>query len=190
MADLTKRALEQALKDELKKKPFDDLTVTDLARDCGINRMTFYYHFHDIYDLVEWALVEDARKALGNNRTYETWEQGFREIFRYCLRNKEFICNVYHSVNHEPIYRYLTEVAYELVEGVVKEEAAGMDVSCQDQKFIADFYKYAFVGIVLDWVEHDMVEDPQQIMTRLVILTKNNIPTALKNFASTSKQAK
>ncbi len=35
--------------------------------------MTFYYHFQDIYDLVEWSCEEDARQALANNKTAETW---------------------------------------------------------------------------------------------------------------------
>ena len=42
MSDLTKRALEQSLKNLLLKKPLNKITVADIADDCGINRMTFY----------------------------------------------------------------------------------------------------------------------------------------------------
>ncbi len=41
-----------------------------------------------------------------------------------------------------------------------------MDVSDEDQKFIADIYKYSFVGLMLDWIKHDMKEDPKQIIYR------------------------
>ena len=64
MSQVTKRALEQSLKNLLLKKPLTKITINDIAQDCGINRMTFYYHFKDIYDLVEWAYLEDARAAL------------------------------------------------------------------------------------------------------------------------------
>ena len=64
MSQITKRALEQSLKNLLLKKPLTKITINDIAEDCGINRMTFYYHFKDIYDLVEWSCMEDARKAL------------------------------------------------------------------------------------------------------------------------------
>lgn len=64
MSQTTKRALEASLKNLLAQKPLDKITINDIATDCGINRMTFYYHFKDIYDLVEWSCVEDARKAL------------------------------------------------------------------------------------------------------------------------------
>ena len=52
MSQITKRALEQSLKNLLLQKPLTKITVGDIAEDCGINRMTFYYHFKDIYDLV------------------------------------------------------------------------------------------------------------------------------------------
>ena len=45
MSQVTKRALEQSLKNLLLKKPLNKITINDIAEDCGINRMTFYYHF-------------------------------------------------------------------------------------------------------------------------------------------------
>ena len=60
MTQVTKRALEEALKRLLLEKPLSKITIQDLADECGISRMTFYYHFKDIYDLVEWSFVEDA----------------------------------------------------------------------------------------------------------------------------------
>ena len=62
MSQITKRALEASLKKMLLQKPLDKITIADLTDDCGVNRMTFYYHFKDIYDLVEWACVEDAAR--------------------------------------------------------------------------------------------------------------------------------
>ena len=59
MSQLTKRALEQSLKNLLAYKPLTKITVGDIADDCGINRMTFYYHFKDIYDLADY-LENDA----------------------------------------------------------------------------------------------------------------------------------
>ena len=55
MPNRTKQALEASLKKLLLEKPLDRITIQDLAADSGISRMTFYYHFQDIYDLVEWV---------------------------------------------------------------------------------------------------------------------------------------
>ena len=155
MSELTKRALEQSLKNLLLQKPLNKITISDIADDCGINRMTFYYHFKDIYDLVEWSCQEDAAKALAGKKTYETWQQGFEQIFEAVLANKPFIMNVYHSVSREQVENYLYQLTYDLLEGVVEEQAAGMSVRPEDKAFIANVYKYAFVGLMLDWIKHN-----------------------------------
>ncbi len=54
MSQTTKRALANSLKSLMAKKPLDKITVTDIAKDCGVNRQTFYYHFKDIFDLIEF----------------------------------------------------------------------------------------------------------------------------------------
>ena len=112
MSQITKRALEQSLKNLLREKPLSKITVTDITEDCGISRMTFYYHFKDIYDLVEWACMEDAAKALANKKTYDTWQQGFIQIFHAVRENKVFVMNVYRCVSREQVEKYLVRSAH------------------------------------------------------------------------------
>ena len=90
MSQMTKRALVASLKELLAEKPLDKITVTDLTEHCGVNRMTFYYHFKDIYDLVEWACIENATRALAGQKTYDTWQQGFLQILQAVQRDKVF----------------------------------------------------------------------------------------------------
>ena len=182
MSQTTKRALEASLKNLLLQKPLDKITINDIAEDCGINRMTFYYHFKDIFDLVEWSCVEDATKALEGKKTYDTWQQGFLRIFEAVLANKPFILNVYHSVSREQVEIYLFKLTYDLLIGVVEEKAQGMAVRDEDKKFIADFYKYGFVGLMLDWIKNGMKEEPQTIIDRLSSLVHGNITSALDNY--------
>ena len=82
MAQTTKKALAASLKHLLLQKPLNKITISDIARDCGINRMTFYYHFKDIYDLVEWMCIDESAKALEGKKEYDTWQQGFWASFR------------------------------------------------------------------------------------------------------------
>lgn len=181
MSNITKRALEASLKHLLLQKPLNKITVGDIANDCGINRMTFYYHFKDIYDLIEWSCVEDATKALEGKKTYDTWQEGFLNIFNAVLDNKPFIMNVYRSVSREQIEMYLYKLTYNLLIDVVNEKSVGMAVSDEDKKFIADFYKYAFVGIMLNWIRNDMKEEPKQIVDRISVLIHGNITRTLNN---------
>jgi len=182
MSQTTKRALEASLKHLLLQKPLDKITINDIAEDCGISRMTFYYHFKDIYDLVEWSCVEDATRALEGKKTYDTWQQGFLQIFEAVQANRPFILNVYHSVSREQVELYLYKLTYDLLIGVVEEEAAGMAVRAEDKKFIADFFKFAFVGLMLDWIKNDMREDPKAIVARLAVLVRGSMASALNNY--------
>ena len=75
MSNITKRALEDSLKHLLLKKPVNKITINDITEDCGVNRATFYYHFQDIYALIEWSCEEDSRKALSDNTTSTRCEQ-------------------------------------------------------------------------------------------------------------------
>ena len=175
MSDITKRALEASLKKMLLKKPVTKITISDITEDCGVNRATFYYHFKDIYDLIEWSCEEDSRIAANGNTTYDAWEQGFLNIFHAVEENKPFILNVYRHVSQEQIIQYLYRVVYQLIINVVEECAQGMSVREEDKKFIADFYKYAFVGMMLDWIRKDMKPSPEKMIFRLSNLIEGDI---------------
>ena len=174
MNNITKNALEESLKKFLLQKPLDKITISDLTTDCGISRMAFYYHFKDIYDLVEWSCIEDASRALQGKKTYDTWQEGLQQIFEAVLENKPFILNVYRSVKREQVENYLYSLTYQLIEGVVEEQSENLMVTEEQKKFIADFYKYSFVGVMLDWIKRGMKEAPEEIANMVCVTMHGN----------------
>ncbi|MBK1812337.1 TetR/AcrR family transcriptional regulator [Clostridium sp. YIM B02505] len=182
MAQTTKKALAASLKKLLSQKPMDKITIVDIVEDCEVNRQTFYYHFKDIYDLVEWIYTNEASQALGGKKTYATWQQGFMQIFEYVSKNKDFVLNTYHSLNREHLENYLYSETYNLLLGVVEEKASGITARNDDKAFIANFYKYAFVGLMLEWIGKGMKDDPSVIISRVNILIYGSIAKALENF--------
>ena len=182
MSQMTKRALAASLKKLLNQKPLNKITINDIAEDCGISRMTFYYHFKDIYDLVEWVCVEDAAQALEGKKTYDTWQEGFLNIFQAVLANKPFVMNVYRCVSRERIEQYLNPLIHRLILGVVDEKSVGMNLNEGDKQYIANFYEYAFIGIMLEWISGNMKEDPAVIVARTSRLIHGNIVRALNEF--------
>ena len=108
MNNITKNALEESLKKFLLQKPLDKITISDLTTDCGISRMAFYYHFKDIYDLVDWIFLEMASEFLEGKETYDTWQQGFTQILYGVLRNRRLIMNAYNSLSREQVERFYT----------------------------------------------------------------------------------
>ena len=182
MNNITKNALEESLKKFLLQKPLDKITISDLTTDCGISRMAFYYHFKDIYDLVEWSCIEDASRALQGKKTYDTWQEGLQQIFEAVLENKPFILNVYRSVKREQVENYLYSLTYQLIEGVVEEQSENLRVTEEQKKFIADFYKYSFVGVMLDWIKRGMKEAPEEIANMVCVTMHGNIGNSLRNM--------
>lgn len=170
-----KKSIRGISQKDVTEKAGYQITINDITEDCGVNRATFYYHFKDIYDLIEWSCEEDSRKAANGNTTYDTWEQGFLNIFHAVEENKPFILNVYRHVSQEQIIQYLYRVVYQLIINVVEECAQGMSVREEDKKFIADFYKYAFVGMMLDWIRQDMKPSPEKMIYRLSNLIEGDI---------------
>lgn len=61
MADsyITKRALATSLRELMQEQPFDKISVSQICDGCGMNRKSFYYHFKDKYDLVNWIFDTD-----------------------------------------------------------------------------------------------------------------------------------
>jgi probable dihydroxyacetone kinase regulator len=182
LTQITKKALAASLKKLLLQKPLDKITIIDIVTDCGVNRQTFYYHFQDIYDLIEWLFLDEASVAVAGQKTYETWEQGFLNTFEWALENKALVLNTYRSMSREHMERYLYSMTYDLLIGVVNELAVGMPVRESDKKFIADFYKFAFVGLLLDWIRAGMKDDPKRIIEHLSILIQGDISRALNKL--------
>lgn len=182
MSSITKKALMESLKKLMLQKPLNKITINDLTADCGISRMAFYYHFKDIYDLVEWSCIEDASRALQGKKTYDTWQEGLQQIFEAVLENKPFILNVYRSVKREQVENYLYSLTYQLIEGVVEEQSENLMVTEEQKKFIADFYKYSFVGVMLDWIKRGMKEAPEEIANMVCVTMHGNVGNSLRNM--------
>ena len=183
MSQVTKRALEQSLKNLLLKKPLTKITINDIAEDCGISRMTFYYHFKDIYDLVEWVCLEDAKRALDNKKTHDTWQQGLLQIFYAVRETKPFVMNVYHCVDRAQVEKYLRPLTDDLQMGVIEEESQGKTIRQEDKQFVAQVYSYVFIGLMLDWIRDDMKQDPEVLVKKLAAVLQNAFAEALERLS-------
>ncbi|MGD1819675.1 MAG: TetR/AcrR family transcriptional regulator, partial [Pleomorphochaeta sp.] len=84
MSTVTKKALAYSLKKLLETKTLDKITISEIVDDCDLNRQSFYYHFSNIYELVQWTFSKDVEKQLQNKVNYKNWQEGFLVILSYC----------------------------------------------------------------------------------------------------------
>lgn len=183
MGKTTKEALGESLKKLLATTTLDKITVKDIVEDCGVNRQTFYYHFQDIFDLLGWVFTRETEQTVNGNHTQATWKIGFYQTLCYIKEHRKLIINAYNSVTRETLERYLYHITYGLMKYVVLEEAEGLCVSDIDKKFITDFYKYAFVGLILEWIRTGAKEEPSEIVAQLGKLVDGNFRRDLEKFA-------
>ena len=184
VSQTTKRALEASLKKLLLQKPLNKITINDITEDCGVNRMTFYYHFKDIYDLVDWIMVEDATKVLESRKSFDTWTEAFLDILQQIQDNKVLVLNVYRSVGREQVEQYLYKMLDPMLKGFADRECRDITVQDADKQFVVDFYKYALVGVMLEWVRRDMKTDPAAIVERMGRMLQGDLRRALCRLAS------
>ena len=187
MINRTKLQLEEAFKKLLLEKPFHKITIKDLTDACYLSRMSFYYHFQDLYDLTEWILIEDAKKALNEKKDYAHWKEGLENIFAAVYENKPFILNVYHDISRDQIEKVLFKLVHGLIESIVEERSVETNLNEQQKNFIAYFYKYGFVGIMLDWIEKGMDENYNEIVDDLEKTVHGTIDLSIKNFTIKKK---
>lgn len=178
-----KEAFAESLKKMLEKKTLDHITVKDIVEDCGVSRQAFYYHFTDIYDLVEWIFIEEASAALANNRDIDTWQQGYCRVLERLRDNRNLVVNSYRSISREYLETFMYQVLYQVIYPVVEEQAAGMDVEKKHKEFIAHFYSLAVVAMGLDWVRTGMKENPGEISEQVAALVKGDFKKALRKYA-------
>ena len=118
--NVTKQALANALKQLLQKKQITKITINDMTEACGISRMTFYYHFKDIYDLAEWTFQETLHAATADCHTRDSWQQGFLNLLEMLKANQFLILNAYRAMDRELFERYLCREVEALLLPVVE----------------------------------------------------------------------
>ena len=187
-SDATKVAMSNALKEQLKKKKLSKITINDIASACNISRMTFYYHFQDIYDLTEWTLEEAAGRAIGENRTYDSWQYGFEDLLEELQGNQVLILNIYRSMDREMIERYLLKKAESLLMPVVEQESRGLPVNEENKRRVAIFYSYAFLGVLMEWIGKGMAAPPREVVKMVSAIVQGDFRNSLENLGKLETQ--
>lgn len=172
MIQNTKEVFADSLKKMLENKRLEHITVKDIVEDCGVSRQAFYYHFDDIYDLVEWIFIDERKKVFANNINIDTWQQGYLNILEWICSNKKIVVNVYRSVSREYLELFLYNVVHGFMYPIIKKKAEEMNIENKSIEFVSHFYSLALVALDLDWIRTGMKETPNEIVKQLTMLKK------------------
>ncbi len=183
MSSSMKEALAAALKQTMAVKPIGKITVKDLVEICGVNRQTFYYHFDDVYDLLEWVFEEDANRVLPHKVVYEHWRDDMMIYMDYLQQNSAFTLNVYNSNSRLYMLRYLEKKMEDCIRSFAEIASEGMNIDRQDFEFVVQFYAKLAIGFVSQWMDMGM-QLPKEITTgRILQAMDNSVENLLARFA-------
>ena len=182
MASSTKKALADALKKMMAVKPIDKITVNDLVETCGVSRQTFYYHFDDVYDLLEWVFEEDANANLPREVVYDNWKNDVIMWFKYLYENSTFALNVYNSNSRLYMLRYIKGRLRNCIRSFSEIVAEDRTIDRQDFEFIVEFYSHIVVGLISQWMDAGM-QLPKEITTdKCLRVLDNSIENIMSRF--------
>lgn len=151
----TKRTLAEALKLLLERKPLAKITVSDIIRECGLNRKTFYYHFQDIPDLLKWMLNQEAIERIRTFSAAMEFEEGMLFLLKYIEENKHILNCVCDSLGSLEIKRGLYQdfefIAEKLLTAM--EKTKKVRLLPEYRTFMKSFFIEAMSGKLLDIIQ-------------------------------------
>lgn len=168
MADsnITKRALSMALKELMTEQPFSKINVGDICEKCNMNRKSFYYHFKDKYDLVNWTFDTEFIAAVNLTSIAAPRDEHWEEIERACgyfYENRNFYLNALKITGQNSFAEHLRDFCFPLLKlritYVLGEEAA--------DDFCINFFTDACLGAIVRWLSDKDCMPPEEFVGRL-----------------------
>lgn len=164
MADsnVTKHALASTLKQLMLEKPFDKISVSDICDGCGMNRKSFYYHFKDKYDLVEWIFRTDIVETMN----FAGYDKGWDLLLDLCgkfYEERDFYRAAFKIEGQNGFKDYVLHTLEPIAKYFMQGNAYGVEAD----EFALTFFGDAFLTAVMRWLREGMVLEPESFVNKI-----------------------
>lgn len=180
----TKKKLASSLKHFMMIKSLDKITITDIVRDCNVNRKTFYYHFEDIYDLLKWILEEEAVEVVKQFDLMVDYKEAILFVIDYVEKNAHILACAYDTLGREEMRRFLYQdfisIIRTLIDSVEKE--LGIFAKKDFKQFLSNLYAESLAGILIEWFKNPENQNKENVVEYLSIIFRSSLPEILKNL--------
>jgi len=179
---ITKKAIAHGFKELMKEKVFDKITIQDITRVCGLNRQTFYYHFQDKYELVDWIFYNEAITLISDDLTYKNWDQKVLVLLHHMKKESHFYVNTLKISMESGFQEYLFRVTKELFGSLILQIYEQIEM--EEIEFIASFYAFGISGTIIFWARNGMKETPEELVSELRFLSEGTQKFAASRYLS------
>lgn len=161
--NITKLALANALKELMEEKPFEKVTINDIVKRCNLNRQTFYYHFKDKCDLMNWIYYTETAQIMMEKNTIEDWTASLCALCYYMQQNKGFYLKALNTRGQNSFPEYLLQYIRDISRSFVTEKRKN-SYSKKKLTFFIEFCSQALIGLIVQWAHNGMQEDPKDYL--------------------------
>lgn len=167
MAKQTQKFIMSTFMQLLESESLDKITVRDIVEECEINRNTFYYHYSDIYDLLDDVFRVETEKFMSEDVDENTtFGEEYERAACFVLKYKKAILHIYDSKKRDVLQNYLETLAFSFISRFVKKEADGYGLPDEDIDYITGFYTHAIVGNTLGWIKRKLPSGQEKFIAR------------------------
>lgn len=167
MAKQTQKFIMSTFMQLLERESLDKITVRDIVEECEINRNTFYYHYSDIYDLLDDVFRVEAEKFLEQDvDDNTTFGEEYARAAQFVLKYRKAILHIYDSKKRDVLENYLETLAFSFINRFVKKESEGYGLSDDDVNYITGFYTHAIVGNTIEWIKRKLPSGQEKFIER------------------------
>lgn len=165
-SSITKKALAQALKDLMRQRPFEKISVGDICARCEMNRKSFYYHFKDKYDLVEWIFYSEFILCLDQSRSEDGWDL-LTQICTYFYDERVFYGKLLRLTGQNSFRQYFRDYLCSVVAPFLLSATQGAFAVSEESGFCVTFFSDAMLVSIMRWLTEGAHMPPEQYVGQL-----------------------
>ena len=180
VSEHTKAMLCQALKKKMAQKPLDKITIRELADDCGLKRQAFYYHFQDIYDLLDKWLDRKKNQFFAMTQLTGSWTDRLKVLLHAMQENPKLVYHVSDSITRERLERYVFTSIESQFYDLIGEKTAAMEITDETRKMMTSFFCCSLLGYVMKFLWVNMNVDIDASVDDLSIIFSGALEAMLR----------
>ena len=182
MANYTKKIILHTFEEMLDEMPFGKITVSALVARCEISSNTFYYHFKDIFDLLEFWLNVQTQTYLKQIENTPNWAEGLKIVLHELKNHSRTIYHISESISREWLERYVFNHVEQQFHMDLEQRTAGLQMDKKIIDKIASFYCYAFLGFFIKFLWGNMKADIDTSVDDLCRIFDGILSTAIQRI--------
>ena len=178
----TKGRIAEAVEQMLQTRPVCKITVQRVMEQAQMKRQSFYYHYQDIYALLDVWFHTVFDPYVQCDRPDFDWRTAIKEVLRACQAHPRTIYHVFDSLSRDQLEQYVFGLTDDVFSKAITRY---IDASCipePELNGIVSFCRYAFIGFFLQFLWNHMDDDVDETVDRLCGLLERFVRSAAAQY--------